>query len=291
MTTQVPDIYPIREALRRLESAVARFNGRWPDLSSKAIAFELPVRSDNTRASMIEVKPLEGDVAITAIKSGLSQFHRADDQHPGTVFRLPGLVLTQHDLTDEITLINNLKGRIREQMLQVPQNQRAKFAREALPGINLLQVYREIDFFKLPFDTASFTWAAHTTTNQRLDSGQMWERILQMEKPTGMSDETHQALREQQQKALSQHAEVVIRRVKAPHPRVQLKELGNPTVSGRILPASLPVFALHDPSKSLPVVYPLETFQEGRSRKVRTDAGAHEPLIPSLNVYSTGAIA
>lgn len=287
--TSMPDIYPIREALRRLESAVARFNATWPHHAQQTVAFEIPVRADNNRANAIEVAPLTGEAAVLAVQSGLAQFARFDEQHPGTVFRLPGLVLTAHDLSAEISLINTLKGRIREYMLQIPANQRARFARQALPGVNLLQVYREIDFFTLPFDTVYFSWAAHTTTNQRMDASQMWERILQMGKPDGMSDEAHQVMLDEQRKALAQHPEVVIRRVKAPHPRIQFKQSGNASVSGRILPASIPVFALLHPEQPAPTVHPLGSFVESRARKTRTDAMNHEPIIPSLNVYTIGA--
>lgn len=284
--TSLPDIYPIREAYRRLQSATARFNARWPLLVHHAVAYRLPVRADNSRADAINVTPLTGQHAMDAAAEAFAQFERLPEQHPGTVFRLPGLLLTQHDISPEIELLNTLKGRVREHMMLAPSTIRSRFAREALPGVNLLQVYREIDIFRMPFDAVSFIWAGHTTASRRITTTDLWERIQQMEKPAGMTNDEHQAMLRRQQDALSQHAEVVIRRVKAPHPRIQFKELGNPSVSGRILPASIPVFALIDQSRR-PIIHSLEDYTDHRTRKQRNDAGRHAPVIPSLNVYTT----
>lgn len=286
-----PDIFPIREAVRRLSSAITRFNQAWPETAKLVLASEIPNRANNHRPDYIEVNTLTGEAAIDAAKDAFSRFHRDQDQHPGTVFRLPGIILTETDWRHEIDTINMLKGRVRALMSEVPSDRRARFARQALPGINVLQIYREIDFFSMPYNSVSFTWAGHTQSSERVTSQDLWNRIESMPKPDTMTDDEFAALRQRQQQTLSQHSNMVIRRVKSPHPRVQFKEFGNPSVTGRILPASIPVFALLHAGQDMPAVHLLDSYSEANAKKrqQRSDARQHEAVIPSLNVYTTGA--
>lgn len=283
----MPDIQPLRTALSHITEAVDRFNTIWPDYLVEGFAFSTEDRTTNTRPDFIKTKELSGSELVTSCKTAFANFHYRKDQHPGTVSRTPGVLFVNRDLQVEINRINALKGIFKAMIQDVPMPTRAKYTRLALPGVCLLQVYREIVLFSKPADAVYFSWASQTTTNSRVSSSDLWERIEQMSKPDTLTTSEYHAMLSHQKAMLSQHSELVIRRIKAPHPRVQFRLSGDSSSAGRIFAANLPIFMQAQQGQILPHIYPLTSYSGNRQpRKRRSDAGEHTPVIPSLNVYT-----
>lgn len=282
----IPDIQPLRTALSDIQDAVNTFNQIWPDRFIEGFAFSTEIRSTNTRPDFICVKSL-GESLVSDCQEAFANFHYQEHQHPGTVSRTPGVLFVDADLSPHINRINTLKAQLKAMIQAVPTATRAKFTRQALPSVSLLQVYREIAHFSKPTDSVYFSWASHTTTNSRISSLELWDRIEQMSKPDNLTNSEYAALLSHQKAMLSQHSELVIRRVKAPHPRVQFRHTGDTSTAGRIFAANLPIFVPLKHGQTLPHIYSLTSYSHDKQpRKRRSDASDHAPVIPSLNVYT-----
>ena len=90
-----------------------------------ATVFEIPYYVDGVVPDLIKPKVITGAEAIETAKSAYRNFSRPKDQHPGSVFRLPGVVVADKDLKKVIARVNSVKTELKQLIMSEYPNNRA----------------------------------------------------------------------------------------------------------------------------------------------------------------------
>lgn len=288
----MPDIITIRSQFNALQSALNHFRYVWMTEAVTAEVFELPTNSAGLAPAAIKVRHLTGQAALQAAESSYSRLHFLPDQHPKTVFRLPGWIGVKRDLSAEIAEINALKDALAATLLAMEPTQRRLMARQALPQVAIKQCYRHLVQWHPAPQRIYFSWAGITPSSVRISRQDFLDQLTAAEesRPPRFTHEDWLALIETHRQKLGQvpdHLPLVIRWRKAPHPRVMAYDSGQTSNAGRIVPANLPVFVVVEEGK-WPTATPLEDFDLANHLRdqPRSDAALLATVIERLHLYA-----
>lgn len=286
------DVFTIRAQFQALQAALDHFRYVWMAEAVTAQVFELPTNSSGLAPATIAAHPLTGHAALKAAESAFSRLHLLADQHPKTVFRLPGWIGVKRDLSPEITAINTLKDELAASFLALEPTPRRVMARQALPQVALKQCYRHLVQWNPAPQRIYFSWAGVTPSSVRISRQDFLAQLDAAEenRPPRFTMEDWQALIASNRQKLAQvpdNLPLVIRWRKAPHPRVMAYDSGQISNAGRIVPANLPVFVVVEDGK-WPRSTPLEDFDLSSHIKEqpRSDAALLATVIERLHLYA-----
>jgi len=283
----------IRETYDALVSRVEKMNDFWRAHANDAIVYQLPIiRGDGGDApevpAQIEPNVIVGEQAVRMAAQSLGQFQRDPEQHPGTVWRLPGVVFLNEPIGEIIDSINQVKDALHLLIKLFPEGSRATITRPMMPGVSMLQVYRHIHFSDRVPHRLSFTWAGHTTLTKTMRPDQAIAFLNERKSivPADYDCEKWESIIEFQKKQINQppmNAEIKLRRYLAPHPRLMLFYDGN-TAYDKMYHANLPIFVYApNGTKSFKVSH-LTQYERAKRRGPRKGY-RHVDLIEKLNMY------
>ena len=92
----------------------------------------------------ITVNSLSDDDAIEQAVHAFQSLYFQPNQHPATAFRLSGWIGISQDLTQELAKVNHLKDALKTLIHSIPEKERNRMTRQALPNVSLLQCYRHL---------------------------------------------------------------------------------------------------------------------------------------------------
>lgn len=286
------DVFTIRAQFQALQESLDRFRYVWLAEAVTAEVFELPINSAGLAPATIATRMLTGDAALQAAESAFSRLHLLPDQHPKTVYRLPGWVGVKRDLSTEIAAINGLKDALAASFLALEPTPRRLMARQALPQVALKQCYRHLVQWNPAPQRIYFSWAGVTPSSVRIARDDF---LAQLEaaaenRPPRFTQEDWLSLINSNRQKLAQvpaHLPLVIRWRKAPHPRVMAYDSGQTSNVGRIVPANLPVFVVVEEGK-WPTATPLDDFDLASHLRdqPRSDAALLATVIERLHLYA-----
>lgn len=286
------DVFTIRAQFQALQAALDHFRYVWMAEAVTAQVFELPTNSSGLAPATIAAHPLTGHAALKAAESAFSRLHLLPDQHPKTVFRLPGWIGVKRDLSIEIAAINTLKDELAASFLALEPTPRRVMARQALPQVALKQCYRHLVQWNPSPQRIYFSWAGVTPSSVRISRQDFLAQldVAEENRPPRFKLEDWQALIASHRQKVGQvpdNMPLVIRWRKAPHPRVMAYDSGQISNAGRIVPANLPVFIVLN-GDSLPHTTPLEDFDltSHLRDQPRSDAALLATVIEGLHLYA-----
>ena len=285
----------IQKQFDALVDAVESFNHWWTDHALDSEAYVLHTVSNEDQpdrassSASIDVERLQGRRAVEPIANMIKQFERVEGQVPGTVLRLPSLVVVDGLDRRRLHRLNVRKDALREAIAAaVPAGiQRDRFCRRLFPGVSMLQVYRHLPFsdeISHP-QRVAFTWSPVTVSTKVLDAGEVLtlfderEKVARMEQQEAVLDAI--AIARRLVATLPKSHSIVRRKPVAPHPRVTV--FGTSRVK-HMLHANLPLF-LPAACRDIPVTE-LTSFDPNCRRKIRSDRKKVWPILESLNLYS-----
>lgn len=279
----------IIDAFDRLAGALEDFNAFWATHAVAGQVWRIPLSTDGKAPVRVEPEPVLDDAAFALAVDAARRLHRAPDQFPTTVFRLPGWVAVDADLRAMVGAVNLAKQQLRDSLKRVDSKRRAEVAAATLPGVSLLQAYRKIDYFDQTPVRLLWSWAGHTTAHRRISAGEVARRIeeARSHRVTGVTAEEWQAQLDQDMQVLSAFVPstpLLYRRAVAPHPRVMVYLRPGPKYAA-MLHSSLPLFFRVNEGANLPVIEPLGSYDHDNRQKPRRDKRRLVPLIDRLNLY------
>ncbi len=286
-------IVEIREAFDALREALGQFNLQWVNQVECAEVFEIAVNTNGLAPSNIAVKHLTEQAAIEKAIHAFQTLHFLPNQHPATAYRLPGWIGVTHDLSKGIALVNQRKDALKALMLSIPERERNRFTRQALPGVSMLQCYRHLVQWSPAPECLYFSWAGATPSSvhvSRSDVSKQLDRAL-LSVPEQFSVAEWQIMIDLQRKQLADvpdHLPLIYRWLKAPHPRIMAYNKGQTSNAGRIVPANLPVFVVADSLENMPRVHGLDNFDiaDHLRETPRADSALLANVIESLGLYA-----
>ncbi len=299
------DAEALQQQLEEIRGMLRRFNEVWPDHVIHAEAYPLPMLTAASGETGLEVVKLptivpehiEGEDAVSMLRSAIAQLHFLPGQHPGTVVRWPGVVFVDRDFGQEIGRINAAKDALEAAFTAaVPPPSRAKIRARIFPGLSMLQTYRHIHYWDRPLGRISFGWAGRTTSSVRITRPEAEARLRQLlhQCPEGVDPEEWQMwiLRDIEDlgKKVSANQVLRIRKPIAPHPRVALFEPGK-TRPATTFHANLPLFIYLEggSSDTLPDVTPLLSYlraEHMQPSRRRSDAQTQHLIVARLNLFA-----
>ena len=286
------DIFTFRTQFQALQSALEHFRYVWMAEAVTAEVFEVPTNSTGLAPASIPVRHLTGQAALQAAESAFSRLHLLPDQHPKTVYRLPGWIGVKRDLSQEIAAINQLKDELAAAFLALEPTPRRLMARQALPQVALKQCYRHLVQWNSAPQRIYFSWAGVTPSSIRISRADFLAQLDAAEetRPPRFTQEDWLALIASNRQKIAQvpeHLPLVVRWRKAPHPRVMAYDPGQVSNAGRIVPANLPVFVVVEEGK-WPTATPLEDFDLSAHLRdqPRSDAALLATVIERLHLYA-----
>ncbi len=285
-------IVEIRDAFESLTLALESFNQQWIQSVVVAEVYETPLNQNGLAPKKISVNTLLGEDAIAQSVQAFQCLHFQPNQHPATAFRLSGWIGLATDLSQEIAHINQLKDALKALIHKIPEKERNRWTRQALPNVSLLQCYRHLVQWSPAPECLYFSWAGATPSSVHVNKETVHAQLNRAlhNIPEQYSAEEWQVIIDLQRQQLDQVAittPLIYRWFKSPHPRMMAYNKGQKSNAGRIVPANLPVFVvLEDEQK--PKVYGLSDFNsEDHIRETpRADSALLAPVIESLGLYA-----
>lgn len=293
------EIREARALVAHVEAELRAFIDWWRPRAIWSSMFQLPeLASITEKPPVITVEALTGRHALAQAEAALLQLAYVPNQHPGTALRFPGLVALTEDPLPRVAPVNAAKAAMHAALQAALQDEtnamrRARFYKELLPGVSILQATRQVNALgEAPYSFA-FTWLSKSMSSEVL-SPEKAVALVEAAKgtpPKGTPRESWEALLASQKArilALPPTVRIQRRRDVAPHPRLlALKAKGElpPLTFSAALPAFFPL-----PSgrlQDLPLVTPLQDFdrtRERKSRRARNPAQRHE-LVAELNLF------
>ncbi|CAG8863397.1 hypothetical protein PS627_00335 [Pseudomonas fluorescens] len=175
----------IKRSYKELTEAVHAFNAAWPSLVIDGKVWQLPLLQEQRTPDVIEVQALTGQQAIEATIDAIGTFERDVGQAPGTVMRLPGYFQLSASVLPLALDMNNAKLQLMAaiEAERIAQNltpeMRPRVMRRALGAatFSTKQLQRTLHVFDGAPRRISFTWAGHTTSNERIAVAKIREKL------------------------------------------------------------------------------------------------------------------
>lgn len=286
-------IFALRDAFAELQDELARFNQQWLAHVVKANVYDVPLNNNGLAPKLIPVTHYEGEEASQKAALAFQTLHFQPNQHPATAYRLAGWIGIDCDLQKEIDLVNQKKDELKRLMLAIPERERNKTTRQALPNVSVLQCYRHLVQWSPAPECLYFSWAGATPSSvhvSRADVEAQLERSRKNRPDQFTPSEWENIINLQKQQLAEVPPEIplIYRWRKAPHPRIMAYNKGQKSNAGRIVPANLPVFVVINSQQETPKVYGLEDFDMSQHIREtpRADSALLSPVIESIGLYA-----
>lgn len=276
------------ELMRELCSMVDSLNASWPDRLIEAVVFRIPVYPDGQVPDRVEPERIDGQEAVDLCKKALRAFSRPRDQHPGSVMRLPGYVLLDRLLLDDIDSVNAKKKHLQDTIKKHVPDPRARnaYCRKHFPGRVMLQVYRQIPTARSPLDSVSFTWSPGVQATRKLTQPEAIALLSRrLESRADLSHtKRYKALRMAIDKAHSvgPDAQFIVQKPHAPYPVATLFKTRGRNAEKTMMPLSLPLFVGPGINGKAAELGSLGTFDTAQRRKTRSDTKSSDMLFQPL---------
>ncbi|MCP1515611.1 DNA replication terminus site-binding protein [Pseudomonas rhodesiae] len=288
-------IFDLRDAWDDMNRAQHDFNSEWTSKVVAAQVWTLPIKATAQSSKVIKPILLEGQEAIDASKKAITQFEKAETQHPGTVVRLPGWIGVHTSVLASAREANRARQRFLDLLgTEVDQTNlksmsKGKFARSALKvQVVLKQIERRIQVFDGTPRRILFTWAGHTAAPETVALSTVIEKLqIQLEDAIRAEDLPKEQQRKMELRALIELSpEAVMHRYRsiAPHPRVMLY-FGEGARYDAMPHANLPIFVVLNEKAPWPRVDGLGSFDPEKARRLRSDKVTRHAVIPRLDLY------
>jgi hypothetical protein len=269
------------------------FNKLWPAYVIKADVYEVPLNNNGLAPKIIPVAVSSGTEAVQKSGQAFNTLYFQPGQHPATAYRLAGWIGVSKDLLAEIEAVNTRKDELKRLMLTVPERERNKTTRQALPNVSVLQCYRHLVQWSPAPECLYFSWAGATPSSvhvSRADVALQLDRALK-NRPDQFSEQEWLAvigLQRQQLADVPADLPLIYRWRKAPHPRIMAYNKGQKSNAGRIVPANLPVFVVAENEAQLPRVYALNDFDiaDHLRETPRADSALLASVIDSIGLFA-----
>ncbi len=225
---------------------IDRFNEYWPSLVVRAMAFRIPFYEDGLVPEIVDLERVEGPGAIELCTQAFRAFSRPRQQHPGSVYRLPGYIVLDRLLIDEIDEINLLKRNLQAEIkLQCPKARaRNVFCGQTFPGRAMLQVYRQLYTARSAIEAVRFSWSPGTHAVMHLTKAEALDLLVNRYEASIDTGDHQKALQMAIEKvrALGQTVDIIRERPRAPYPIASLIHTAGRKGVKKIVPLSVPVF-------------------------------------------------
>ncbi|ERU30870.1 hypothetical protein Q092_06197 [Pseudomonas aeruginosa CF77] len=280
------------EALRQ---AIVEFNERWPSRVISGVVWRLPTLAEQKTPDVIAIERLEGEEAVHATVEALLTFKRDIGQAPGTVMRLPGYMVLEESVLEDVRTINALKealdASIEETRLELNmiKDARPRIMRRALgEGFNTNQLLRKIQAFDKPPRKLTFTWAGHTAGTTRVKVGDLREKLkagaqLRADRDRVAIEETSEWQELKRIVNMDESEHLVQYKNVAPHPRAMLWFSGKSRYDAMIH-ANLPVFLVHNEGE-WPAIEDLKDFDREMRTGQRNDKKPRADVVARLDIF------
>ncbi|HQV79656.1 MAG TPA: DNA replication terminus site-binding protein [Agitococcus sp.] len=286
-------IFELREAFAQLQAALHDFNQVWMSCVVKIDIYEVPLNNNGLAPKIIPVTHIEAEEAIQKSVRAFETLYFQEGQHPATAYRLSGWIAVNKDLSAEIAAINDKKDAFKRLMLSIPERERNKTTRQALPNVSVLQCYRHLVQWSPAPECLYFSWAGATPSSvhvSRADVEAQLQRALK-NRPEQFNEQEWQGVIDLQRQQLADvppDLPLIYRWRKAPHPRLMAYNKGQKSNAGRIVPANLPVFVVVEDESQLPRVYGLDDFDiaDHLRETPRADSALLSSVIEGLGLFA-----
>ena len=267
---------------------IDRFNEYWPSRVVDAAAFRIPFYEDGLVPEIVDLARVEGSEAIELCTKAFRAFSRPRQQHPGSVFRLPGYIVLDRLLLDEIDNINLIKRTLQAAIKQQCPNARARnvFCGQAFPGRVMLQVYRQLYTARSALEAVRFSWSPTTHASTHLTKGEALDLLVKRYEAGVDTGDHHKALQIALEKvrAFGQSVDIIRERPRAPYPIASLIHTAGRRGVKRMVPLSLPVFIGPGIAGDQVDVGTLAPHDTNRRRQRRSDRIESTPLFTPLHL-------
>ncbi|MDO9180382.1 MAG: DNA replication terminus site-binding protein [Agitococcus sp.] len=285
-------IVDIRNAFESLKNVIDQFNAQWVKHVVCAEVFVTPLNQNGLAPKKITVNSLSDDDAIEQAVHAFQSLYFQPNQHPATAFRLSGWIGISQDLSKELANVNQHKDTLKTLIHSIPEKERNRITRQALPNVSLLQCYRHLVQWSPAPECVYFSWAGATPSSVHVTKDTVHAQLNRalVNIPEQYSAEEWQVIIDLQRQQLDQVSiatPLIYRWLKSPHPRIMAYNKGQKSNAGRIVPANLPVFVVLEDDKK-PKVYGLSDFNmEDHVRETpRADSAILAPVIESMGLYA-----
>lgn len=286
-------IFELRDAFTELQVALDNFNKQWQAHVVKIDIYEFPLNNNGLAPKIIPVTHSNNQEAIEKSARAFETLYFQPNQHPATAYRLSGWIGVNKDLGEEIAFINAKKEALKSLMLSIPERDRNKTTRQALPNVSVLQCYRHLVQWSPAPECLYFSWAGATPSSvhvSRADVEAQLQRALK-NRPEQFNEQEWQAVIDLQRQQLADvppDLPLIYRWRKAPHPRLMAYNKGQKSNAGRIVPANLPVFVVVEDESQLPRVYGLDDFDIANHLREtpRADSALLSSVIEGLGLFA-----
>lgn len=281
-------IFDIRQQFQILDTLVKSFNATWPESVEHIQVWSLPILNEAATPDSIEPMLLEGSAAIRAARDAFAGFHYRVGQHPATVARAPGWIALREGVIDQVRAINEAKDQLRLMIQSRPAGSRARLAREALPGVSLLQTYRHVFAFADAPRQILFSWAGHTTASRHISRAHAVRMVDESRNhpPVHIEPEVWDdvvATEIRQISSIEPGSALALRRTIAPHPRAMLYFSDAP-IHDATVHANVPLIVRS--GFEPPVVKSLKRFEREQRSALRSDRLPWVPVIDRIGLYA-----
>ncbi len=285
-------IVDIRDAFESLNVAIDNFNAKWVKHVIFAEVFETPLNHSGLAPNVFTVTALTDEDAILKSVDAFKTLYFQPNQHPATAFRLSGWIGVSQDVSAEIAIVNQHKDTLKALMHSIPEKERNRWTRQALPNVSLLQCYRHLVQWSPAPECIYFSWAGATPSSVHVSKEKVHAQLNRAlaHIPDQFTAEEWQVIIDLQRQQLDQvpiETPLIYRWFKSPHPRIMAYDKGQTTNAGRIVPANLPVFVVLENNQK-PKVYGLGDFdmKDHVRETPRSDSALLSPVIESLGLYA-----
>lgn len=286
-----PKLEVVRETLEQLKGQLANLQETLrhdPALRIDYLAV-IPYRSGNDD----DVPPVISPETLTANPNAvdrlvefLSTIYQAEDQHPKSTLRAPGMIGVSPATMKVIQSVNTAKAEFKEAVKAIPTRQRRVMAR-SFPGLHRLQAYRAIVTLKTQPVDARFFWAANKSGVSKIRVEKLRDDLRKERDKTPSTDvQLLQAIDYDLEKLEPLHKDEVVSKKRAiqVHPQCNI---GGGSASPE--DAYLPIFYVVDAARPAPRISNLgvhDSLDSGTRRGVRSDKKIEDvPLLERIHVY------
>ncbi|KRP85367.1 MULTISPECIES: DNA replication terminus site-binding protein [Pseudomonas] len=285
----------VERAYQQLVRAVTRFNATWPSLVVRGKVWRLPVLQEQRTPDIIDVSEVADEEIIEVTLEAIGTFERDLGQAPGTVMRLPGYFQLSESVLPFALEINVAKKKVLDaiEAVRVAQNltpeMRPRIMRRALgPGFSTKQLQRTLHAFDGAPRRISFTWAGHTTGNEKISVAKIRLQLINESEARAASEEipVHETPEYLDLRAINHLAdtEVLIKHKNvAPHPRCTIWFGEKGERWDATIKANLPVFVLAGEIEMK--LSQLKSFNKAARGEKRRDVKTRDEVWPQRDIY------
>lgn len=269
----MPDTTNADTLMSSLRAHLETFKEVLAECITSSTVHEIPLYEDGRVPDYINPVPINGDTATASAIHALGNFSRQQFQHPGSVFRLPGVIHSDKNLVKSVNSINLKKEALKTFIQTEYPDPRARnrFCVREFPGRVMLQVYRKI-YIATDVEAVSFTWSPFTESIKNITRKEALE-LLHTARRAGTYD-NHEgrlaaleiAIEEVERSAAD--TQYSIRKRRSPYPIANLYQTRGKAAQKTVVPASLPLILC---TRSAVEVGKLRAFDVKKRSETRSD--------------------